>query len=232
MRGVKEKIQVGFRIRMLTILREVTDRPSDSRRQVEVACECGRIKTMLWRNVKYGRTQSCGCVCLGDRETMEPDSIPNAKWIPTTRRQWTLVDDDVYWVICKHRWSLTGGSKPYAATRINNIHVRLHHLVIGCPPEGLQVDHINGNTLDNRRCNLRFATPSQNCQNKAPALLRKWKGIRQYKCGWMARIRTPDGRICLGTFKTDIEAARAYNEAAKRLFGEFARLNIIPDEVQ
>jgi hypothetical protein len=168
---------------------------------------------------------------MGERSTVEPASVAGAKWISTTQGKWTLVDEDVYPSVCQLRWSLSGGDRAYACSRTGKRFVRLHHLVIGEPPAGMQVDHINGDKLDNRRCNLRFATNSQNCQNKPPGMRRRWKGLRQYGCGWMARIRTPAGRICLGTFKTVAEAARAYNEAAKRLHGEFAWLNPIPDEV-
>lgn len=231
MRGVKDKIEPGYRSRMLTVIREVDAFPRDSLRRVEIQCDCGRRKIMAWRDAKYGRIQSCGCIIMGERGTVEPPPVPNARWLPTTKGLWTLVDEDVYPTVRNHPWCISGVRTSYASARVGNRHVKLHHLVVGHPSVGLQVDHINGNKLDNRRCNLRLATNSQNCQNKPPGMGREWKGIRKSKCGWMARIRTPDGRICLGTFKTEVEAARAYNEAAKRLHGEFAWLNPIPDEV-
>ncbi len=231
MRGVKDKIEPGSRSQMLTVIREIDGLPKGSLRQVEIQCDCGRRKVMAWRDAKYGRIQSCGCITIGERGTVDPAAVAGARWIPTTKGKWTLVDEDVYPSVLHLRWSLSGGERAYACSRIGKRFVRLHHLVIGEPPTGMQVDHINGNKLDNRRCNLRFATNSQNCQNKPPGMGRQWKGLQKYKCGWMARIRTPAGRICLGTFKTEIDAARAYNEAAKRLHGEFAWLNPIPDEV-
>jgi hypothetical protein len=229
MRGVKDKIEPGFRCGTLSVIREVPWSTKDKRRRVEVRCDCGVIKDTYWKFIKEQKSKSCGCLSLGERSSVEPPTVQGARWIPVTQNQWALVDDDMYEAVSARKWSLVTGG--YASNRLNYVSIRLHHFVFGHPPTGMQVDHINRNALDNRRCNLRLATPSQNCQNKRPGIGRKSKGLRQYECGWMARIRTPDGRICLGTFKTEVEAARAYNEAAKRLHGEFAWLNPIPDEV-
>lgn len=107
---------------------------------------------------------------------------------------------------------------------------RLHRLILDVP-EGLLTDHINGNPLDNRRANLRLATTAQNAWN-----MRKHRGESVYKGvsnsrshkgpkHWRARIRHHGREILLGYFATEIEAARAYDEAARRLFGEFAFTN-------
>lgn len=105
----------------------------------------------------------------------------------------------------------------------------LHHILLGI--SGKAVDHINGNGLDNRRKNLRVANYSQNNKN---AVKRKdwkhskYKGVGRNRDGqFIARIQSNGCRILIGTFKTEIEAARAYNEAAMELHGEFARLNEI-----
>jgi len=187
------------------------------------------VKDTYWKFIKEQKTKSCGCLHLGERGSVEPPAVQGARWIPVTQNKWALVDADMYDAVIARKWSLmTGG---YANNRLNHVSIRLHHFVLGHPPAGMQVDHINRNALDNRRCNLRLATPSQNCQNKPPGMGRTRKGIRKGRFGWIARVRTKAGRIYLGTFKTEIEAARAYNEAAKRLHGEFAWLNPIPDEV-
>lgn len=95
------------------------------------------------------------------------------------------------------------------------------------------VDHINGNGLDNRRSNLRLATAFQNLANMAiRPHTSQYKGVSYYKHRtsykkWVAEIRCNRKRVRLGAFESEIEAARAYNEAAKNLFGEFARLNPI-----
>jgi hypothetical protein len=104
--------------------------------------------------------------------------------------------------------------------------------VIMNAPKHLQVDHINKNRFDNRKQNLRLATPSQNsCNRSRPKkdLLHKYRGIaffkRNLKKPWAARIKFEKKQITLGYFETDVEAALAYDVAAKKYHGEFANLN-------
>lgn len=107
--------------------------------------------------------------------------------------------------------------------------VYLHRVITGCP-EGLVVDHKNGNGLDNRKSNLRVCTQQDNVLNKAPQRGKKYKGISKRANGsYRARI-TVDGYIVnIGDFTSERKAAIAYNEAAVRLHGEFARLNVIEE---
>jgi len=104
------------------------------------------------------------------------------------------------------------------------------HRVIMNPPKSMLVDHKNRNTLDNRRCNLRICSRSQNnsnCIDKNNG--DHFKGIWFHKQSqkWCAEIMINSKRIYLGIFITPEEAALVYNEAAKKYFGEFARLNEI-----
>ena len=99
---------------------------------------------------------------------------------------------------------------------------------LGIVQKELMVDHINRNGLDNTRKNLRICTRSENLMNsKKPELnsTSKYKGVN--KCGnsWRAEIRLNRKGFYLGKFKTEKEAALAYNKKAIELFGEFARLN-------
>jgi len=94
----------------------------------------------------------------------------------------------------------------------------------------LVVDHINGNGLDNRKANLRLATRRQNQFNRrqrCDAVLSKYKGVtfRKKTNKWLVRIGYCGRRINLGLFDNETDAAKAYDEAAKELFGEFAALN-------
>jgi hypothetical protein len=93
-------------------------------------------------------------------------------------------------------------------------------------PKGY-VDHINGNTSDNRITNLRVCTMTENQHNRRPDKGRKYKGPTLNKGKWRCQIHLP-GRPMqthLGYFPTEEAAARAYDAAAKKHFGEFARLN-------
>ena len=92
----------------------------------------------------------------------------------------------------------------------------------GWPTE--DIDHINGDGSDNRWCNLRAATRSQNLMNRRVIGRHGLKGVEKQTHGhtWAARIKSGDKRIYLGNFQTKEEAHAAYVRAAERLHGEFA----------
>ena len=114
----------------------------------------------------------------------------------------------------------------YAGTRPALVQMHSHILP---PRAGLVIDHVNGDSLDNRRCNLRYATRSQNLANSLRVAVKtgvSLKGARQIRATgrWIAQI-TKDKQVHhLGTFDTAEEAHAAYAEAAVRLFREFARV--------
>jgi hypothetical protein len=100
----------------------------------------------------------------------------------------------------------------------------MHRLFAGAP--GMDVDHINGNGLDNRRCNLRPATRSQNNMNRAKRRgVSKFKGVSPKRGKWRAYLKTGKKQHNLGVFESEYDAARAYDVKAKEMFGEFARVN-------
>lgn len=154
--------------------------------------------------------------------------LKNMKKIPLTRGKYALVDEDDYEVLSKSKWSLH--SAGYAIRSANRKLVYMHRLVTGAK-NGEYVDHINGNKLDNRRGNLRICTCVQNFWNnkvhsKATGYKGVWKNTGK-RHRFAAVISVNYKRIYLGNFKTKEEAAKAYNEAAKRYKGEFAVLNVV-----
>ena len=104
--------------------------------------------------------------------------------------------------------------------------VGLMHRFLMNPPSGLWVDHINRVGIDNRRTNLRIATPSQNQSNrkKRTDSKSKFKGIywRSNRKTWVATIQSNGKTFYLGSSKDEARAAKLYDDAAKKLFGDFA----------
>ena len=98
-------------------------------------------------------------------------------------------------------------------------------------PDGLETDHVNGDKLDNRRSNLRICTRGENAHNckKPNRGKNRLKGVSFGANGWEAYINWKDRKQHLGFFKNELDAATVYNVAAQLFFGEFARLNIIPN---
>ena len=130
--------------------------------------------------------------------------------------------------LCLVAGRCTSLSNTYAVVGHGTERQYLHRLILNAP-QGTEIDHINGNRLDNRRFNLRFATPGQNRRNKPKPINNTtgFKGIKQTPNGkWIAKIGIPIGKKKhLGTFNTDVEAAHAYDAAALIYHSEFAWLN-------
>ncbi|GAH46575.1 unnamed protein product [marine sediment metagenome] len=105
------------------------------------------------------------------------------------------------------------------------------HRSIFPPPQGMCIDHINNNALDNRKANLRLATHRQNNCNKLyakrTASHSKYIGVswHKYKKKWYAQISVNGKRKHIGYFDDEIEAGKAYDEAARKYHGDFAVLN-------
>lgn len=154
--------------------------------------------------------------------------------IPLSNGRVALVDNRAYPLVMRYRpWvALVQGKRIYAVRRYweggKRRSLRMHRLIL---PGVAIVDHINGNGLDNRRCNLRDATKSENGFNAGPYNGRRFKGVsfdkraRPADRPWRAMIQAHGRRHYLGHFTTEVEAAMAYDDAARRLHGRFARLN-------
>lgn len=144
-----------------------------------------------------------------------------------------LIDDDLW-----HEYSIKGFSviqERYLTLKVDGKTTRFHHMIL--PAEANQVvDHINGNTFDNRRCNLRYATHNLNSQNrdkmKVSHAVSSYKGVslelRHENRIWVARCGLDRKTVCIGTYYSEIEAARAYNKKMIEIYKGEARLNQFP----
>ena len=106
--------------------------------------------------------------------------------------------------------------------------VRLHRQINETPPDYV-TDHVNGNKLDNRRCNLRTATTRQNNANASDRSRRsRFRGVYWHMTAgkWYAQISRDGKPKHLGLFASEVQAARAYDAAAAATHGDFARLNL------
>lgn len=149
------------------------------------------------------------------------------KKILLSQNKIALIDDGDFEEVNKHDWMYDGR---YARTRIKGKELRLHRLIMN-PAKGLEVDHINGDSLDNRRMNLRLCSHKENLRNQRlnKANTSGFKGVCWVKnrAQWQASIRVDQRCRYLGSFSKIEEAAKAYNDAATKYFGEFARINHI-----
>jgi len=154
--------------------------------------------------------------------------------IPLTQGKEVIVDKELFDELNQCKWYYHKG---YAARteRIGGKRITLYmHRFIMRPPKGFVVDHIDGNKLKNTRDNLRICTRAQNNMNmrntlsrKSSELRSKYKGVYKSKGErkWSAQIRKNGRQIHIGYFWDEVEAALAYDEKARELFGEFASPN-------
>lgn len=148
------------------------------------------------------------------------------KEIDVTKGAVAIVDDDDYEHLAQFKWHLHNAG--YAVTTIKGKKEYMHRIILSAK-KGDVVDHANHNTLDNRKENIRICTHRENLRNSRNFGGRsKYRGVTEYKRSkykWAAKIVTEEGTVNIGYYRTEIEAAYAYDLAAKEHFGEFALLN-------
>lgn len=141
-----------------------------------------------------------------------------------------MIDDCDYERLRRHKWSFDKNG--YAVRKVivsGRARKILLHREILSAPAGMDVDHIDGNRLNNMRSNLRICTRAQNCMNRKPLLgsASHYKGVTWHKhdARWQAMIRIDGKQTYIGRFSDETEAARAYDDLAYAHYGEFAYLN-------
>ncbi len=167
-------------------------------------------------------------------------NVDDVKLIPLTKNQFALVDAGEYKALSLRSWFATVvGSGYYATSSIyenkKQITISLSHLIVG-KKEGYIVKHINGNTLDYRKINLRYerkgVTQRKVNTQKSRKFLSKYKGVSaghfNYKLN-MQMWKAHCAKVYLGSYPTEIEAARSYDVAAKKHYGDNAWLNNVEE---
>ncbi len=143
-----------------------------------------------------------------------------------------FIDDEDWELVGDLRWFVESKSQRTICTQTSlglpQLHRYIYQYYYGVIPDGLVVSHVNKNRLDNRKVNLTLKTRQQASQG-----IRVWnsitgfKGVTRIHNGrYKARIWVNKANKSLGCFITPQEAARAYNEAAKKFFGDYAVLNV------
>jgi hypothetical protein len=150
------------------------------------------------------------------------------KTVKLTQNKRAIVDDEDFYFINQYKWHFNGRyavrNNPPRGSKL----IRMHRIIADAP-DGVEVDHINGDRLDNRKSNLRLCNHSENGKNISISKINTsgYKGVSKNGNCWRARIRVDGKLISLGYFREKTDAAMAYNHAAKKYFGEFAKLNEI-----
>jgi len=156
------------------------------------------------------------------------------KEIFLTQNKVALVDDKDFDYLNQFKWYAERKGNTYYAARkivVNGLKtsIRMHTVILNIK-NGLICDHIDHNGLNNQRNNIRICTNRQNSMNKSSSGISKYLGVSPSnidKKPWRAFIKINGKSTSLGYFKTEKDAAKIYNEAAKEHFKEFANLNIL-----
>lgn len=157
-----------------------------------------------------------------------------SRLISLSRNQFAIIDEEDFELVNQFKWYAHKDviGKFYAVKNKTKKckFIRMHNLILNM----YKIDHINGNSLDNRKCNLRSCTLSQNQMNRNINKNSRsgYKGVswKSNKKLWRAVIKLNRKSIHLGYFDDKEEAAKAYNNAAIKYFGEFAKLNTLTKE--
>lgn len=169
-------------------------------------------------------------------EALALSAIEGCAYVRLTNGMCSLVDEeDLEWLSTYRFYPKPGHDTFYAESYRKHCGVKsLHRLLMGAK-RGEEIDHKNRNGLDNRKRNLRRCTRAQNRHNakkrNAEIARSRFKGVKwerkspTSKIRWRANAMKDGKGFCLGSFRTEREAALAYNKFAIEHFGEFARLN-------
>lgn len=193
-------------------------------------CDCGKEIVVKGTNLRSGNTNSCGCYMKDQTsktsiKLWQPIANKGSYLIPLTKSKNAIIDKEDLEKIKDFKW-VTRGPEGYAISRCKNSGkiVRMHRIILGVTNPKMDVDHINHDTLDNRKQNLRVCEHHKNCANKRPDRnstgitgVSKRKGLNKYN----AYITVKKKNIHLGYFYDIADAINARKNAELRYFREY-----------
>lgn len=205
-------------------------------------CSCGNYVVVLGQLLREKKTRSCGC--LHNEELAEARKKYNTYNVSsnygvgyTFKGEEFYFDLEDYDKIKDYCWTIRNNGYVTAYCPTTKNHILLHRLIMGCDNDNLYIDHIHGNKTrnDNRKSNLRIATPSQNIMNK-PLLKNNTSGVtgvswNKRKGRWESYITIDDKRKGLGYFSNFNDAVAARKAAEEKYFGEYSYDNSVKDGI-
>lgn len=226
----------------LTLLERIADGKSQHHRYL-CSCKCGNVIVASGHDLRSGKIHQCR-VCSYKSRSKGPNRVEHRSDGTVTiflerKNQKDLecvIDATDYTLVKGYRWfprvPRNPKHMPYAQTFVTRpsgekTTIQLHSLLL---PDASEVDHKDGNGLNNRRFNLRPATSSQNKVNQTQRGRSKYRGVRLEGANYRATVYWQGKKIIIGSFTNAEEAARARDAAALKYQGEFARLNF-PKEI-
>lgn len=155
--------------------------------------------------------------------------------VPLTKGFCAEVDDEDAPLVVGRKWcaGVSGKGFVYAVSGHMEKRTLMHRLIVGLKKgDPLVVDHIDGNTLNNRRSNLRVCTQAENARNAGPqrGSASKYRGVQKQGSKWISCITKDGVKTHLGFFSDQVLAAVIYNQAGAKAFGQFFKPNKINNE--
>lgn len=222
---------VGKKFGKLTVIARVDD---DKSKKVMwlCECECGKRHITRSNSLTSGLRKSCGCMQINNNRGFIPknhyDLTGEFGIGYTSKGEKFLFDKADYEKIKNINWyDCCGYIVGNDNTGVKQKQIKMHRLIMNYPNDKA-IDHISGDKHDNRKQNLRICSIKENNRNTKVQQRNKTgiKGVTFTHCNTYQSQIQVDGKLkYLGTFKTAEEAAKVYNEAALKYFGEFARIN-------
>jgi hypothetical protein len=186
-----------------------------------------QAKTQIWQATTGCHAQPQGGIGTGKDEERQAVTVFKFVDIPLTRGMWATIDLADFERVRTFKWQPHKEGRTWYARNSTSSTTSMHRVIMQATT-GQFIDHIDGDGLNNRRSNLRFATLSQNQGNRRLSKNNKsgYKGVswNNHSRKWLAQIVIQNKNIYLGLFDSIEDARVAYAEAAKRYFGDFMRL--------